>query len=261
MLKKLFRYDFKWLMKTMPYYYIAVLVTAVCALVTNKTYNAHPAVFGWLIVDRIFSNLFLAACFSAGITLIIRCFVRFKNNLFKDEAYLTHTLPVKRSALFASKVLSSLAVSVITLAVIAIGVIITISAVKNFRWFTDLIRTETVLLGAVLIEEILALLLCIFTGTVIGERCSRNKTLKGVLAAVGIYLAVALFVLSGIGVLYLISPDIGKLFTEDLRNADYESLWGILKQLAACCALMYAVADAVVYLIGNKLLGKGVNID
>ena len=86
MLKKLFRYDFKWLMKTMPYYYIAVLVTAVCALVTNKTYNAHPAVFGWLIVDKISSNLFLAACFAAGITLVIRCFVRFKNNLFKDEA-------------------------------------------------------------------------------------------------------------------------------------------------------------------------------
>ena len=127
MLKKLFKYDFLWIMKTMPYYYIAVLALGICTLFTNKMYGSHLTVLAWLIIDHIVSLLFILACFTTGITILIRSFMRFRNNLYKDESYLTHTLPVSKSALFASKVLASFTACTLTACVILAAFFITIA--------------------------------------------------------------------------------------------------------------------------------------
>lgn len=259
MLKKLFKYDFLWINKLMPYFYIAVIAAAVIAFFTNKAANANQNIIGWLIVDRIFSNVFISACFTAAITVIIRCGVHFKHSLFKDESYLTHTLPVSKKSLFAAKTLSSLLSCIIALAVIAIGVMIPICAVKNFQWFIDIINTTSVLVAIVLIEEIFTIILCIQNAIIFSNRF--KSSFKGCLIAVILYFATALFVFLSIGALYLINNDVGIIFTENINNMPYETASGILKQIAACSAVSYGIADALLYLIGIRTFNKGVNID
>lgn len=258
MLKKLFKYDFLQIMKTMPYFYIAVLVLGVCTFFTNKMYNSHLTVLAWLIIDHIVSLLFILACFTTGITIIIRSFLRFRNNLYKDEAYLTHTLPVSKSALFASKVLASFSACVITVGVIFAAFLITVYAVKDEDWYLELIQTQFVLLGIVFLEEILCFLLCMYGGIIIGNRSSKHRILVGVLMAGLFYFAVSQVV--GVGLVITFFADFGvrALFEE---SPDFEVAKEALKLVSGVCFATYGISCAVVYLIDNSLLKKGVNID
>ena len=258
MLKKLFKYDFLWIMKTLPYFYIAVLVLGVCTLFTNKMYNTNLTVLAWLIIDKIVSALLLFACFATGITTLIRCFLRFRNNLYKDEAYLTHTLPVKRSALFASKVLASFAACTITIAVILIAYMIPMSAVKTWQWFKELIDTQTVLLGIVFLEEVLALLLCIFAGVIIGNRSAKHRILTGVLMGALIYFAVSQVVGIGLVITFVANSGVRLLFQE---SPDITAAKEALKLVSAACFVTYSISCAAVYALDNKLFHKGVNVD
>ena len=258
MLKKLFKYDFLWIMKTMPYYYIAVLALGICTLFTNKMYGSHLTVLAWLIIDHIVSLLFILACFTTGITILIRSFMRFRNNLYKDESYLTHTLPVSKSALFASKVLASFTACTLTACVILAAFFITIASVKNEDWYLELIDSQFILLGIVFLEEILCFLLCVYGGIIIGNRSSKHRVLVGVLMAALLYFAVSQVV--GIGLVIAFFADFGvrALFEE---SPDFEVAKEALKLVSGVCLVTYSISCAALYLIDNKLLGKGVNVD
>ena len=242
----------------MPYYYIAVLALGVCTLFTNKMYGSHLTVLAWLIIDKIVSGVFVLSCFAAGIVILIRSFMRFRNNLYKDESYLTHTLPVSKSAFFASKVLASFSACVITVGVIFAAFLITVYAVKDEDWYLELIQTQFVLLGIVFLEEILCFLLCMYGGIIIGNRSAKHRVLVGVLMAGLIYFAVSQMV--GIGLVITFFADFGvrALFEE---SPDFEAAKEALKLVSGVCLVTYGISCAVVYLIDNSLLKKGVNID
>lgn len=262
MLKKLFKYDFLWTMKTMPYYYIAVIVFGIAAMFTNRLSNANQGIIGWLIVDKIFSNIFISACFTAAITVFIRVFIRFRRNFYKDEAYLTHTLPVSPQKMFLSKVLSGIVCCVITALVIAAGICVTLSSVKTLDWFFDLIDSTAVIVALLLILEVLSLILVVYTAMVIANRFGSSKTLKGVLVAIGLYIGVVNIALISIAFAYFINPDIAVIFKTSFNSsAEYETIKSIIKLVCSCACVGYAVSDTVLYLIGSKLFSKGVNID
>ncbi len=64
-----------------------------------------------------------------GVVTTILILVRFYQNFFTDEAYLTFTLPVKRSTLFNSKLLCSFIFNIATalITIIAVGVMLAIA--------------------------------------------------------------------------------------------------------------------------------------
>ena len=258
MLKKLFKYDFLWLMKTMPYFYIAVLALGVCTFFTNKIYNSHLTVLAWLLIDKLVSGVFVLSCFAAGIVILIRSFMRFRNNLYKDEAYLTHTLPVSKSALFASKVLASFSACVITVGVIVAAFFITLAAVKDEDWYLELIQTQFVLLGIVFLEEILCFLLCMYGGIIIGNRSAKHRILVGVLMAGLLYFAVSQVVGIGLGITFFTDSSVRLLFQE---SPDLTAAKEALKLVSGVCLVTYTISCAALYFIDNKLLRKGVNVD
>ena len=102
MLKNLIKYDLKWLMKII-----------VIFLILGFIFAGIGRLFS-LIEDSVFFNILSSVCNGISISMflnaifnsVFRGWARFSINLYKDESYLTHTLPVTKSTHFLAKVLS-----------------------------------------------------------------------------------------------------------------------------------------------------------
>ena len=125
MLRKLLKYDFKALFK---FWWIAALI------------NLALSIFGGLFtliqscnywIAELLSNftggaIFLVNCSYVALIIVsfVLIFIRFYQNFFSDEGYLTFTLPVKRSQLLNSKVISGVAIVLASLVVCGVNVFI-----------------------------------------------------------------------------------------------------------------------------------------
>lgn len=109
MLAKLIKYDLKSLNRFLIIIHIMLLVTAVLGRVlvvgrlmknSDTISDAGAIILGIIIL--LFVLMFMVAAFG---TLVL-VGMHFYKNLFSDEGYLTHTLPVTRGELLASKTVS-----------------------------------------------------------------------------------------------------------------------------------------------------------
>lgn len=92
MLKKLLKYDLKWVFKVVIVFYLLALFFAV---LTRLFFGINNS-FMMNIVAQICSGTTISMIVSIIINNIMRLWVRFKNNFYGDESYLTHTLPVEK---------------------------------------------------------------------------------------------------------------------------------------------------------------------
>lgn len=124
MLKKCLKYDLKAVFRIWWIAAISVLGLAlVCGFCTRRmALNTDPN--NMMIMEGmvVFSSVVAAIAFE--ILTVILLIVRYYTNFFKDEGYLTFTLPVKRQTLFLSKIISSILANFATLTVIGLGVCI-----------------------------------------------------------------------------------------------------------------------------------------
>ena len=56
------------------------------------------------IIGEICQGAMFSMMISAIINNLMRMWVRFKQNLYGDESYLTHTLPVTKASIYLSKI-------------------------------------------------------------------------------------------------------------------------------------------------------------
>lgn len=114
MFKKLLKYDFRSVFSIWWIAAVSILALAIpTGLVTRNLATANYTSYGetfsilWLYV-----YYFLSIAFAFLTTVLI--FIRYYSNFFKDEGYLTFTLPVKRSTLYLSKLVSAFLVNLMT---------------------------------------------------------------------------------------------------------------------------------------------------
>ena len=102
MLKKLIKYDLKWSFKVVSIFlglgFAFAVLGKLFSLIENST------VFN--IISLICNGTALSLIISGLINCIIRSWVRIITNLYKDESYLTHTLPISRETHYLSKIIS-----------------------------------------------------------------------------------------------------------------------------------------------------------
>ena len=90
MLKKLLKYDLKDVYKILIIFYALSLFFDV---LTRMFLNIDNS-FILQVIGKICSGTTIAMIFNILINNLMRLWVRFKNNFYGDESYLTHTLPV-----------------------------------------------------------------------------------------------------------------------------------------------------------------------
>ena len=145
MLKKLLKYD---LIALFKYWWIAAITTfgisilggfAVSILRVSYSNDATENVPKVLTVLSLTSVPIIVLSFAVFAILVsILIFIRYYKNFFTDEGYLTFTLPVKRTQLINSKIISSVIASIATFFVLFIDVLV--SMIIGF--FDELLKPE-----------------------------------------------------------------------------------------------------------------------
>ena len=104
MLKKLLKYDLQNIYKVLIIFYSLSLFFA---LLTRIFLNIENS-FIMNIIGQICNATTISMIFNILINNLLRLWVRFKNNFYGDESYLTHTLPINKKTLYLSKTLTAI---------------------------------------------------------------------------------------------------------------------------------------------------------
>lgn len=262
MLKKLLKYDLEWCYKPLLVFYILAIFFSIIVRVVESFEQSLII----LIIDKICCGIVIAMIVNILINCFMRNWARFVKNIYKDESYLTHTLPVSKNKIYLSKVLTAI-ITLLTSFIVIIACL-AISALNKDTW---IILKESLEQSAIYFDssvfcfifvmvitiffEFLFMMMCGILGIIIGHRFNNLKIVKSIVIGFGIYIISSAMT---VGILYiagLLNSDIMSLF----NNIDVSS--NALKSMMLIGILVYAVYNLGIYFIGNKLLNKGVNVD
>ena len=263
MLGKLLKYDFKWINKVMFIYYI---IAFTLAILTRFVETLEQTVIV-TIIDKILVGTLISCFFSIAITSLIRIWVRFRIEIYKDESYLTHTLPVKKSTIYNSKmIIAYLTVLLSFIVILACFLIVTLNNgmfeyIKNiFNEFSHLIG-KTKLIGLIfsvifiVILEVIYMMQAGIFGIIVGNRCNNHKALRTVLVGLASYMLLSGLTLVFLYLISIINPTIKELYSTNMPSIK------AIEQLIYISLGIYLVYNIIFYYAGKKILQKGGNVD
>lgn len=257
MLSKLFKLDFKWINRYLPYFAIGSLALAGLTRLFSLWVDNAP-------LFQIFYNIFNSLTISAVISLLIHVFsrtiTRFKHNFFKDEAYLTHTLPIEKSTLWASKFLAAEASSLLAIALSVAALLLNpftydlfVPLISNF-FQTD--PVYTVLLFALLLLEFTFFRLSCFNGIILAFRKKSSRTFFAILFIICFQVGFALFSLALFFLLSRLFPDLTFLFEKNKLVSFSQVKTTLIAEI-----LVYLAGIVTSYTLGRHLLQKGIDVE
>ncbi len=263
MLGKLLKYDLKWIYKLVSVFYILAIVFSIIGRILTSIENSLVI----NIIGQISLGFAVGMLISSLINTLMRTWVRFIRNIYKDESYLTHTLPIRKGTIYLSKFLSSIIVMFTTTVVILFCLIICYYSKDNFEALKLMLELAATVynskvifliltLFAVFFLQIVFILLVGYTGIILGHKSNNNKMVRSVIYSFLIYLIMQAISLGLIYTIGLINPDIMNLLnTVNVVDID------IIKNVIYIVIALYIVYISIFYIIGNRLFSKGVNVD
>lgn len=261
MINKLMKYDFKWINKILLVYYFVLLVLTIIV----KVVESFEQSFLLLILDKIVSGLYIACICGLAMTCLMRIWDRFSRKFYKDESYLTHTLPVTKNQLFNAIVLAGIISLVIAIIIIIASILFTyirketIDSIKiMFQSLFDMYGKPTgifFIISFILIiflETIYFMMSGIF-GIVVGYRSNNYKLLKSIIVGLGSYGVLSTI---SVGIIWIIS----KVADFEIASQGFPEP-RYVKVLMITSILIYLTYNLVLYFISKHILNKGVNVD
>jgi len=263
MLKKLIKYDLISMLKFISIFYILGIIFAVLTRIFFSIENS----FIINILGQITTGATISMLVSILINNLMRFWVRFKNTIYDDESYLTHTLPVSKTTLYLSKFITSFIVVIISMVVATLILFIAYYSKSNIELLKTLIMPVTNILNISMIKliitfififflELFSILMCGYLGIIIGHKFNNNKVLKSVIFGFISYIVTQLLVLFTIFIVGLFNKDILNLFTTNIiMNTD------VIITLSYISIIIYSILIILNLFISIKIFKKGVNVD
>ena len=264
MLNKLLKYDLKYMIKNMAVFYI---LSIFFAITTRILFDMEQS-----IIIKILGQISVGCMFSMVVSTIIntimRSWVRFRDSLYKDEAYLTHTLPVTKNDLYNSKFIQTLIFFIIGFVISLLTLFIAYFTPDTWQIIKEYVKTITVgfnmsttffitMAITLIFLELFNAIQCGFLGIILGYRRNSGKIGFSVLFGFIIYLIAQSLVLALVYVYGLFDSTVMELFKTATISIDVDAF----KILAIISSILYLVFIFSMSLIGKKLLNKGVNIE
>lgn len=263
MLGKLLKYDLKWVYKVVVVFYILAFTFSVIGRAFNEIENS--LVFS--ITAQIAFGFAISMMASSLINCLMRLWARFLKNLYKDESYLTHTLPVEKKTIYLSKIIATLITILTTTAVIVACLFICYYSEANMEALKSVLELAAstynttvinllLLVTLVIFLEIIFIVLIGFNAIILGYKSNQNKMVKTLVIGFGLYMLTQMITLVLIFVYGLFNPNVMNLInTTDIINVD------AIKSVMYMGIGIYVVYIIFYYILGNKQLKKGVNVD
>ena len=263
MLTKLLKYDLKYMLKNMVIFYI---LSIFFAITTRILFKIEQSVI-ISIISQISVGCMFAMIFNTLINTIMRSWIRFKDSIYKDGSYLTHTLPVTKNEIYNSKFIQTLIFFIVSFITVLISLFITYYTKDRMIDLKNLIGTITTGLDfnttlfiisiiAILFLEIFNVIQCGFLGIILGHKKNNNKIAFSVLFGFIAYSISQSIVVIFIFITGLFNSNIMDLFTNNvLLNPSSFKLLIILS------LFVYSLIIILTSIICKKELNKGINIE
>lgn len=263
MLKKLLKYDLENIYRVLLVFYALSLFFGVLTRMLFKIENS----FIINVIAQICSGITISMIFNIIINNLMRLWVRFRNNFYGDESYLTHTLPVDKKSLYLSKFFMAIISLFFSIIVIALTLFIAYYSKENIEVLKNTLLPIANAYGSTVIKIILAVLFILFlelanalqagyTGIILGHRMNNGKIGFSVLFGFGAYIITQVLVLFMLFIGGVFNGDIMNLFfTSEVINAD------MLKIIIYMAIGIYTLTLLIGYLFNLKWFKKGVNVD
>lgn len=263
MLNKLLKYDLKYMLKNMTIFYILSIFFAVTTrILFSLNQSVMVNIIGQISVGCMFSMIA-----STLINVMMRSWVRFRDSLYKDESYLTHTLPVTKNAIYDSKFIQTLVFFIVSFVVVLISLFI--AYYTKDRWlmvkgfvnnittgleFNTLVFVMSFLV--VIFLEIFNAIQCGFLGIILGNKSNNNKTGFSVLFGFIAYLLSQSLVLFLVFVVGLFDSSIMDLFKNDIVLNTHS-----FKLLIVLAIVLYLIIITLMNMLCKRELNKGVDVE
>lgn len=272
MLRKLIKYDLKATARTFTPVYLVVLALAALTVVFNNlaksifTDDSLNLAVGFGIL---FTVLYGIAMLVLPFLTVIFCMRHFYDNLFKDEGYLMHTLPVTPAKLIWSKVITGSIWLLVTtvVAVISGGILLAgtngmevFNVGKIFTYLTGASPQDiaenvlvTILGIVVVLAQLVCFLLMLYAALSIGSLVPKHHRGVTVLVIIGFFVAeAALLFALGLGFanaaengfLDPLARTIGPML-ENLWPAVWITFGCIMAYLSVLCVLYFFITHFI----------------
>ena len=263
MLGKLIKYDAINIYKLLVIFYI---LSVVFAALTRLFFTINNS----LIVDiiaRVCSGITISMIINIIINNLLRMWVRFRNNIYKDESYLTHTLPVSKEKIYTAKFLTLIITMFTSMVVIGVTLFIAYYSKENMEIIKIILFPVATAYGSTIINillvvlivfliELITLLQAGFTGIIIGHKFNNNKLGKSVMFASIAYMVCQFIIVIGLFVMGLFNKDIMFIFTTNpVLSVD------MVKKLLYIALGLYSICIVINYMVNIKLFKQGVNVE
>ncbi|MBE6140618.1 MAG: hypothetical protein E7172_03690 [Firmicutes bacterium] len=263
MLKKLLKYDLQNIYKGVIIFYLLSLFFGILTRIFFLPKNS----FIINVIAQICSGTTITMFINILINNLMRLWVRFNNNFYGDESYLTHTLPIDKKTLYLSKIFASIITLFTSAMVICLTLFIAYYSQENIEFIKNLLLPLATVYESTVIVIILAVILvCIleiinilysgYVGIVIGHKFLNNKIAFSVLFGFITYIITQIFT--------VLLVFIGALFNKDLMNLFYTTEFVNINTIKLCiymAIIIYTINIIILYLVNLKLFNKGVNVD
>ena len=263
MLRKLIKYDLKWVYKVVLVFYALTFIFSGIGRALKFINNS--------VIFSVVSGISISIAISMMVSSLINCFMRlwarFVRNVYKDESYLTHTLPVSKNKIYIAKVLSAIITLFTTFVVIISCLFICFYSKTNIGILKSALELaastyDITVIGLVLLIclviflEILFVVLIGYSAIILGHQFNTGKMIKTIVLGVSFYLATQTASLFFVFLLGLVNSKIMNLInTTDIINVD------AIKAVMCLGILIYIIYIIFYYFLGKKSFENGVNVE
>ena len=263
MLKKLLKYDLRSILKFLSVFYSIAIFFSILTRIFSNIENS----FIMNILSNICSGVTISMMVNIVINSLIRNWVRFKNNFYGDEAYLTHTLPIPKKTLYLSKFITLIVSMFTSVLVITLTLFIAYYSKENLEFLKNALNIFATTYSSSILKIVLAFMFIFFleilntanigyTGIILGHKMASNKTGFSILYGFISYIVLQTFVLLLTFIVALFNKDLMNLFiTNEIINID------IVKFTIYLAFIIYTLTIIITYIINLKLFKKGVNLE
>ena len=261
MILKLMKYDFKRMTAIVKWFYPIAIFLAVVSRLLALIENVQLVTIINGIVQGVFYGVIVNILVNTIIHVIRNVIVYF----FKDQSYLTHTLPVSKKELFTSKYLSALLFMLLSVVVIIASLLILYCktpfgdmivktlevAITNYDMSAGWL--VTLFLG-VIIFQVLAVTSMGLTAMIMGYYHNRKKPLMSILYFL-LFDGILNTLLLVLMVLFAaITGDLTGLFANQMPQRVFIAIMVLALVINIACSIFF-------FFFGEKKFLRGVNVD
>ncbi len=263
MLNKLLKYDLKYMIKNMSIFYILAIFFAI---LTRILFSLNQSVIV-NIISQISVGCMFAMVANILINTMMRSWIRFRDSIYRDESYLTHTLPVTKNNIYNSKFIQTLVFFIFGFIIILLSLFIAYYTKERWLMLKQLINNITTGLNfnttlfvisfmTVIFLEFFNAIQCGFFGIILGYRKNNNKIVFSVFFGFIAYLLAQSIVLFLVFVVGLFNENIMNLFKSNVLLDT-----GSLKLLIILSITIYILIIWLMSMLCKKVFNKGVNVE